>query len=143
VVRVSKAPVRTEESYRVVVDELPDPSRRKAGTVNLVVRYLVPVFFRNPDASPPKVSWSLSRSGKGLRLSARNSGESRLRIADVTITQGGRRIAGQKGLLGYVLGGATMSWPIAGKGRLSGREAMLKARSGFGPFNAQVAITSH
>lgn len=48
VVRVSKAPVRAEESYRVIVDELPDPSRKKAGTVALALRYSVPVFFATP-----------------------------------------------------------------------------------------------
>ncbi len=47
--------MRAEESYRVLVDELPDPSRKKAGTVALVLRYSVPVFFRNPDAKAPDV----------------------------------------------------------------------------------------
>lgn len=141
VVRVSKAAVRSEESYRLVVDELPDPSRRKAGTVALVVRHVIPVFFRNPDASSPDVSWSISRSGRGFVLAARNGGSSRLRISDVSIMQGGQKVAGQKGLLGYVLGGATMRWPMGAKG-LSGRSATLRAESDFGPFDAPVTVTS-
>ena len=79
VVRVSKAPVRAEESYRVIVDELPDPSRKRAGTVTLALRYSVPVFFRNADAAAPAIAWSLSRNGGSLMLTASNSGQSRNR----------------------------------------------------------------
>src|SRR5690349_12830821 len=34
VVRVDKQPVAEEEAFRVIVDELPNPARRRAGTVN-------------------------------------------------------------------------------------------------------------
>lgn len=139
VVRVSKAPVASEESYRVIIDELPDPSRKKAGTVSLVLRYSVPVFFRNAEAAAPNVSWSLSGKGRGLLLTARNTGQSRLRLSDLTLTQGGRKLGSRIGLVGYVLGGATMQWPIAGKA-LSGGAVSLSAQSDFGPFDAKVAI---
>lgn len=45
IVRVAKSPVQTEERYRLLVDELPDPKRRKAGTVNVLVRHSIPVRF--------------------------------------------------------------------------------------------------
>ena len=38
VVRTSKVPVRAEETYRVIVDELPDPSRARAGTVTFIMQ---------------------------------------------------------------------------------------------------------
>jgi len=140
VIRVAKAPVRAEESYRVVVDELPDPARRRSGTVNLVVRHVIPVFFRNPDAGGPKVAWSLHRSGGGLVLVADNGGSSRLRLSDARLEQGGRPLAGRKGLVGYVLGGATMQWPVGKAGRLSDGKVTLSAQSDRGPVNASVAI---
>ncbi|RNJ46135.1 pilus assembly protein [Mesorhizobium erdmanii] len=139
VVRVSKSAVAGEESYRVIIDELPDPSRKKAGTVSLVLRYSVPVFFRNPDAAAPNVSWSLSGKGRGLLLTAKNTGESRLRLSDLTLTQSGRKLGNRNGLVGYVLGGGTMQWPIAGK-TLSGGAVLLSAQSDFGPFDANVSI---
>jgi fimbrial chaperone protein len=140
VVRVSKAPIRTEESYRIVVDELPDPSRRKNGTVSLVVRHLLPVFFRNPDAPGPDVAWSVTRAGGSLVLVAQNNGGSRLRLADVTLTQGRKSVGARKGLVGYVLGGATMQWPIGRASRLSGSAVTLSAKSDFGPISASVAV---
>ncbi|MFD2239272.1 fimbrial biogenesis chaperone [Aureimonas populi] len=45
VVRVSDRPVQAQERYRLLVDELPDPSRMKAGTVNVLVRHSIPVVF--------------------------------------------------------------------------------------------------
>ncbi|ABS17459.1 molecular chaperone (plasmid) [Brucella anthropi] len=120
ILRVNKTPVKKEESYRVVVDELPDPSRRKAGTVSLVVRHVIPVFFRTPDAGAPEVSWSLARSGGSLMLVARNAGGTTMRLSDVKLSQGGKAVASRKGLVGYVLAGATMQWPIGSAKRLGG-----------------------
>ncbi|MER9950049.1 molecular chaperone [Mesorhizobium sp. M0047] len=140
VLRVGKAPVRTEESYRVVVDELPDPSRRQAGTVTLVLRYSIPVFFRSPDASTPNVSFSLSRAGGGLILKARNDGDSRLRLSNITLNQGAKKLGSRSGLVGYVLGGASMQWPIGSGKSLAGSSVTLKAQSDFGPFDAKVAV---
>lgn len=141
VVRVSRKPVAAEESYRVVVDELPDPSRRQAGTVVLVVRYSIPVFFRDQNAAPPKVVWGVSRAKGSLMLTARNTGDMRLRLAEVQLTQGGQVLGKREGLVGYVLGGARMQWPIGtGKSISSGRVG-LKALSEAGPVNADVAIS--
>lgn len=142
VLRVSKKPVAREESYRVVVDELPDPSRRRAGTVVLVVRYSIPVFFKQQDASPPKVAWGLARSKGSLTLTAHNTGDVRLRLADVQLTQGGKVLSARKGLIGYVLGGASMQWPIGPAKAISSGPVGLKAQSDSGSLSADVAISS-
>ncbi len=141
VLRVTKKSVAGEESYRVIVDELPDPSRKRAGTVTLVVRYSIPVFFKDEDASPPKVAWGIVKSKGSLVLTARNAGDTRLRLADVQLTQQGRVLGGRKGLVGYVLGGASMQWPIGAGKSVSSGAVGLKAQSEFGPLNADVAIS--
>lgn len=139
VVRVTKKPVVGEESYRVLVDELPNPANRKAGTVTLVVRYSIPIFFRDQDASPAEVSWGISRSKGTLVLKAKNTGDSRLRLSDLQLTQRGRVVGTRNGLVGYVLGGASMQWPIGAKSVSAGTVG-LKAQSELGPFDADVAI---
>lgn len=138
VVRVSKAPVQTEESYRVVVDELPDPKARRPGRVNLVVRHVLPVFFRNPDAPGPQVSWSLSRGKSGLMLTARNDGGTRIRLADVALKQGGKAVVTRKGLVGYVLSGATMQFPL-GSGKVSGA-VTVSGQTDLGSIEEKVAV---
>ncbi|MBY8917085.1 molecular chaperone [Nitratireductor rhodophyticola] len=140
IVRVARRPVQGEESYRVVVDELPDRARQRAGTVSLVVRHSIPVFFRSENAGAPQVAWSVSRSGATLMLVARNNGAGRLRLSDVRISQGARRIGRRDGLVGYVLGGATMQWPIGSAGSVGGGPAALRAQSHLGPVEATVPV---
>ncbi|PSH66219.1 fimbrial biogenesis chaperone [Phyllobacterium sophorae] len=141
VLRVAKKPVVGEESYRVIVDELPDPSRKKAGAVTLVVRYSIPVFFKDQDATPPKVDWGIAKTKGSLVLTARNTGDMRLRLADVQLTQQGRVLGAREGLVGYVLGGASMQWPIAGGHSVSAGSIGLKAQSESGLLNADIAIS--
>ncbi|NLS17183.1 molecular chaperone [Rhizobium sp. P40RR-XXII] len=140
VIRTSKAPVRAEETYRVIVDELPDASRTRAGTVTLIMRQSIPVFFKQADAKAPDVSWSVARQGSGLFLVGRNNGGSRFRLSNLTLAQGGTKISGRNGLVGYVLGGATMQWPIGAAKSLSGSTVTLHGQSDLGPFDAKVAV---
>ncbi|MGE5370306.1 MAG: hypothetical protein ACM3PD_12040, partial [Chloroflexota bacterium] len=37
----------------------------RPGTVNMVMRYSIPVFFEQADGEPPKLSWSYKKS-KGI-----------------------------------------------------------------------------
>jgi fimbrial chaperone protein len=45
VVRVAKQPVNGRESYRLIIDQLPDRSTAKPGTVSILVRHAIPVYF--------------------------------------------------------------------------------------------------
>lgn len=47
VVRVAKRPLAEKEGYRLLVDELPDPAKQRAGTVTVLVRHAIPVVFSN------------------------------------------------------------------------------------------------
>jgi len=140
VVCTSKTPPKAEESYRVVVDELPSPERRQPGVVNLVLRYSIPVFFRSPEAAPPQVSWTVQSKGSALVLTAKNTGQRRLRIANLQLNAGASRIASRDGLLGYVLGGAAMQWtlPASRNNAIAGRAFTLSAQGDSGPINAPV-----
>ena len=85
IVRVSRQPIRGEESYRVLVDQLPSNSREAQPTVMLLIRQSIPIFFRAPQVSAPKVSWSLARKGEKLFLNAAKAGDERLRLASVRL----------------------------------------------------------
>jgi len=144
VVRVTKAPVVGEESYRLLVDELPERAKRRPGTVNFVLRYSIPVFFSNPEASPADVSWALRPRGKAAVLTAKNTGDRHLRISDLNIADGDRAIAARDGLVGYVLSGASMQWPLslAGGNLVAGRSVALSAQSDAGAINATLVVPS-
>jgi fimbrial chaperone protein len=130
VVRTAKQPVETEQSYRVVVDELPVAGRARSGTVSFLVRHSVPVFFRPATDSPPAVDWLATRSGRQITLSLSNKGQRRLRVADLVVKDAsGTKIAQNAGLVGYVLAGSTVRWT-------------LPASGGAGPYNIEAKSES-
>lgn len=135
VVRVSGAPVRAEESYRVLVDELPDPAAVRPGTVALVLRHSIPVFFGDAETQAA-VSWRATPEAGGVRLIAANSGGRRLRIANLKLTAGGATLGERQGLVGYVLSGASAEFMIPlGRGGDAG-PITVTAESETGRFDA-------
>lgn len=145
IVRVSKRPVTGEESYRLLVDQLPDLSLQKNGAVNLLVRYSIPVFFGAPDKKTPTVAWSLAVKGDTVVLTARNNGDRRLRISELNLRDSnGRSISFGKGLAGYALGQSTVSWTVTGKTRgfATNGAASISGQSDIGPIKAVASIAS-
>jgi fimbrial chaperone protein len=143
IVRVSKRPVTGEESYRLLVDQLPDLSQQKNGAVNLLVRYSIPVFFGAPDKKTPTVAWSFAVKGDKVVLTARNNGDRRLRISALNLRDaGGRSISFGNGLAGYALGKSSISWTVSNKthGFASGGAASVSAQSDIGPIQAVASI---
>ena len=138
VVRTGKTRVTGEEAYRVFVDEVPDLSRNRAGTVAFVTRLRIPVFFVAADARLPDVRWSLTRDSGGATLVAQNTGDVRLRLADLQLVQGGGTVTSHPGLFGYVLGGASMRFPLA-TSRIQNGPLSLHASTSRGPLNAAVS----
>lgn len=133
VVRTAKAPPKGEESYRVLLDEVPDPNDNKPGAVNLVLRQSIPVFFSDEPRRVSIVDWTTAREGSQLWLVAKNHGGRRLRLSDVDIDADGGSVFKQAGLVGYVLPGATMRFPIAADPALvTDKTLHLKAASDTG-----------
>lgn len=143
VVRVAGGPAGGETAYRLVVDELPKPNRTQ-GTVALVMRHVVPVFFTDRSASPAAVTWSASRHGKSLAIGAANSGDRRVRLAAVTVRDGaGKVVATTKGLLGYSLGRSAMQWVLPARwASKSGARFTISGMTEAGPFNATLPMSA-
>lgn len=137
VVRVSKTPASGEESYRLLVDELPDPADARGGAVTLVLRHSIPVFF-GVEGRTANVAWQAAPDADGIRVTALNAGASRLRIANLKIASGANVIGAQDGLVGYVLSGQSVSWVIPASARAAGPISVI-ADSETGRFDAVAA----
>ncbi|MGY1409395.1 MULTISPECIES: fimbrial biogenesis chaperone [unclassified Luteimonas] len=144
----ARAPAQ-ELSYRVLVDELPRNARQEDGRAGLQVllRYSIPVFVAT-TAAPAKAAPSsdgtrpapvpsdlsgisaqlVQGADGGSALRVRNSGPRHLRIGALGLQSGGN--AEQPvvpGLVGYVLPGQQMSFPLGLAAPLSAGQT-LKAR---------------
>ena len=136
IVRISKRPVAQEESYRLVIDELPDQARAKNGSVNVVLRHSIPVFFAGSDSGSSKVVWSSAVRGGEVVITAKNVGERRARFANMTVTDGRRNVSFGNGLVGYSLAGASMSWSRPAPSGFGGGTVKVSADSDQGPVKA-------
>jgi fimbrial chaperone protein len=137
--RTAAGEIAGEEAYRAVIDELPNPNRQRNGTIALVLRYLVPVFFLSPDAAQPKLVWSLARRNGRTMLTAANSGDKRIQMVDLDLgASAGHRATIAKGLAGYVLGHSTRAWVVAAKARPLD-SATVFAGTDHGPIHAPLS----
>jgi fimbrial chaperone protein len=59
-VRTAKHPVEGEESYRLLIDQLPKLATRKGTNVSFVVRHSLPVFYQDPKIQSGSITWSAS-----------------------------------------------------------------------------------
>lgn len=136
VVRVSKHPVKAEDTYRIVVDELPDNAPAKSTSVNFLFQYSIPMFVMPDSAAKSNVSWALEKQGEKTYIVAHNDGDRRLRIGGLTLTTAdGKEVVLGKGLNGYVLARSHMRWAVPNS-LWNTKAVTVTARSDEGPVNA-------
>ena len=113
--RVAAAAVSAEESYRLVISELPmpiDPATEVHG-VRVLINASLPAFFTPPRAAP-KLEWRAWSKGGQLHLRASNSGTRHIQLSGLTVEgpKGQTRIEAS-GSNGYVLPGSTLEYASA------------------------------
>ena len=143
IVRVSKRPINGEESYRVLIDQLPATQQKRTSAVNLLVRYSIPVFFGASERRDPAVAWSVGVSGNKVKVTARNDGDRRLRVAALNLRNSkGKTVSFSKGLVGYVLGRSTVAWTVPAGGFAADGPVAISAQGDTGPVEAVAAVNS-
>jgi fimbrial chaperone protein len=140
VVRTSKQPITVEETYRLLVSEVPSPDDAGKRSVALTIQHSIPVFFV-PSKGASELSWN-ARLVKGkLFIEAANAGTRRAKLTALSIgLPGGKKIEVAEGLAGYVLPDSRKIW-VARSGNLkSGSQISIIAKSEQGPVNATASV---
>ena len=139
-VRVTKSPVSAEENFRVFVDEIPDPARRKTGQIGVALRYSIPVFIMPSQPSEAQLVWSIQRTDNAVYVAATNNGNRRIKISGLQLKDAsGASVSLGEGLIGYVLARSSMRWVLPAKAQKLGLNGpvVISARGDDGPINAQ------
>lgn len=141
-VRMSKAPVAAEESYRLLIDEIPDTAKPKSSGISFRFRYSIPVFFGLKADAKPALNWSITNKGGKAFVTVRNDGDRRARLADMKVlSAAGTPVYARGGLVGYVLAGSTASWPLKGaKGLSQGSSVAIKALTEDGSLQTTIPV---
>jgi len=144
-VRVTKQPLEKGETYRLLVDELPDFKQQRNGAVTLVLRYSIPIFFYSLDAAEAKLAWSVEQRSGRIFVSATNQGDRHVRISTLKLRKGdGTTISFSNGLTGYVLGRSGMRWSASSSVNRIGADGsvVISAQGDHGPINATASMQS-
>jgi fimbrial chaperone protein len=137
VVRLDPSLPDRQECYRLIVDELPPPLSEGGRQVTLLMRHSIPLFFA-ASAGKAKVEWRLDRPQDGPALTVSNTGGRHLRISNLRILDAaGDVLAERRGLVGYALPGAKMTWPTGAFADAPGLH--LIADTDAGPIDAPLA----
>jgi fimbrial chaperone protein len=113
--RVAATPVAGEESYRLLIDELPAPIDPKSGAsgVQLLLRASIPAFFRTSEAKPD-VQWRVWKEGGKLHVAATNRGNRHLKLTEFAVEgPSGPTKMIATGSNAYVLPGSTLTYESA------------------------------
>ncbi|WP_336170118.1 fimbrial biogenesis chaperone [Acinetobacter sp. 161(2023)] len=117
VVRINPAPVSGEQTYRIIIDELPKPiDNRKADQgVNVLLRSSLPVFVVNKDAMT-KLTWSIQQEQNNSYLTISNVGNRHALLSNLTlvdITANKSYAIKVNTVNGYILAGKARNFNIS------------------------------
>jgi fimbrial chaperone protein len=127
VMRTNREPPNGEETYRLLVDEIPDTQSDRDPGVRMQLRYSVPVFAGAPGGSRlPRIDFALDHvstpgdaktASPRLMLRAANADSAHAQLSQVRIEwPDGHTTEVASGLLGYALAHATRQWVVADPG---------------------------
>jgi fimbrial chaperone protein len=142
-VRIEKRKPESEESYRVLVDEIPSAVGVQGRSVQFAMRYSLPLFFQPNGLLPPQLDWALDRNGKKLQITARNAGNLHIRISALRLEDSqGHRVSLGPGLVGYVLGQSEMTWGFTAlrAHEFAGQNVLLSADTDQGPIKTSIIL---
>jgi fimbrial chaperone protein len=114
-VRVAGAAATGEESYRLLVDEIPDRSAAAAGgSVSIQLRYSVPVFVMAANNPSARLDVNAAWANDSVRFDAANRGQGHAQISNVSLQYAdGSSVVVGEGLVGYVLPDKNRQWWLA------------------------------
>ena len=117
VVRINPTPVSGEQTYRIIIDELPKPiDNRKADQgVNVLLRSSLPLFIVNKDAIT-KLNWSIQQEQNNVSLTINNVGNRHALLSNLTlvdITANKSYAIKVNTVNGYILAGKARNFNIS------------------------------
>lgn len=117
VVRINPVPFSGEQTYRIIIDELPKPidNRKVDQGVNVLLRSSLPLFVVNKDAMT-KLTWSIQQEQNNSSLIINNIGNRHALLSNLTIvdTTANKSYAIKVNTVnGYILAGKARNFNIS------------------------------
>lgn len=105
----TQAPGDLEQPYRLIIDQLPNPSAKPQKGISILIRHNIPVFLNSTDRPTVDLQWRAQAISKDkTRISISNPSKNRAQIARVWLQTGEETTDLRGGLTGYALPGSTI-----------------------------------
>jgi fimbrial chaperone protein len=138
IVRLSKSPVAGEETYRLLVDELPKKENTTGSIIQMVMRYSIPVFFTDGHHGDPSIDMGITQHDGKVTIAISNRGTEHIKLSGMKVTDAGGHVTSfGNGLNGYVLAGTSNSFSTRGS-KLQGTSVSVSVNSNFGQLTKTV-----
>lgn len=131
---------RRELTYRLYLQEVPPPPKPGFQGLQVALRIGVPVFVSPPVAAKPALTWQAARTAQGqLRVSATNSGNAHVQVANFKLSLGGGTELGTQQVAAYVLPGQGRDWLVKADAP-AGAVLRLSAQTDAGDVQADMVV---
>lgn len=102
----------TEQSYRVLLQEVPPPPPSGFQGMRMALRMSIPVFVPPASRKAPRLAWRARASDGALVLSLANAGNAHAQVATLDVTGADGKPLNATPLSGYVLPGQRREWRL-------------------------------
>jgi fimbrial chaperone protein len=143
IVRVTPSTEQHEESYRLLVDELPPAGNKSGYAISFVLRYSIPVFFSGSEPTMLPLKWSVSTKGMQTIVTVTNTSNTHQRLSALTLKpQNAPAQSFGSDLFGYVLANSTKQFVLKRRliGARAGEPVQITAENQNGAIKATAEI---
>lgn len=122
-----------ERAFRLLASELPSTTITNNEAVNVLLQFSVPLFVAPLKKNPVALEWGIENNDGNMMLSARNDGNSHVKLSAVKIqAPGGNELDVSKKTIKYILAGSTAYWKIELMQIIHGEKYHITAKDDMG-----------
>lgn len=127
-----------ELTYRVFLQEVPEPAAPGSQGINVALRLGLPVFVMPRATTAPQLAWRAVRDPAGVRVTVTNAGTAHAQLIECRVVRENGTVVAEQPLAAYVLPGSTRSW-IVKTGSVSSTEKLrLSVQTANGLVSADI-----
>lgn len=135
---------RRELAYRLFLQEVPPPPKPEFNGLQVALRVSLPVFVAPLAPASRQLDWSARiEADEAIRLTARNTGNTHVRISDFELRLANEEVqVAHEALLAYVLASQSREWLLRSQpGRIkTAKELRVKAITDAGDIEAVIKL---
>jgi fimbrial chaperone protein len=130
-----------ESSYRLELQEVPQQAEPAQGTLRLLLKMSLPVFFRAADAAP-MLAWQARRSAAGtVTVAVRNQGTAHAKLGRLELrAPGAEQPLAERDVGAYVLAGQAREFSLPLAARPEGGRIRIIAHTNRGRVEADAVV---